>query len=154
MAIFRTKHTCQNANIPTAALPDIIFMLLFFFMVTTVLKKNEDQLKYMIPQAVQLRQIEQKTLVTKVKVGLPRDMKALGNQPRIEANGKIIHQDDLVAFILAEKEKLPVYSRDQIIILLKADQDVPMGIITDVQQSLRKANARKIVYAATWKQEY
>jgi biopolymer transport protein ExbD len=43
-----------------------------------------------------------------------------------------------------------MYSRDQIIILLKADGDVPMGIVSDVKQELRKANARRIVFAANW----
>ena len=36
-------------------------------------------------------------------------------------------------------------------ILLKADEDVPMGIISDVKQELKKANARRIVFAANWK---
>lgn len=35
------KKTGTSENIPTSALPDIIFMLLFFFMVTTVLREQE-----------------------------------------------------------------------------------------------------------------
>lgn len=151
MAIFRTKHSNREATISTAALPDIIFMLLFFFMVTTVLRKSDDRLKYMIPHAEQLRTIEQKSLVTNITIGIPQDHSKFGSIPRIEAGGQLIDVDDLGTFILKEKEKLPVYARDQIIIFLKADEEVPMGLITDVQQELRKANARKIVYAATWK---
>ena len=33
-------------------------------------------------------------------------------------------------------------------ISIKADQDTKMGIITDVKQELRRANALKISYAA------
>lgn len=53
--------------------------------------------------------------------------------------------------IIMEKDKLPTYNRDQIVVMLKADEDAPMGIITDVTQELRKANARRIIYGANWK---
>jgi biopolymer transport protein ExbD len=151
MAIFRTKYSNREATISTAALPDIIFMLLFFFMVTTVLRNQDESLKYMIPQAEQLRSIEQKSLVSQITIGMPKDQVKFGVTPRIEANGHMIDVADIGAFIVQEKDKLPPYSRDQIIIVLKADEEVSMGLLTDVQQELRKANARKIVYAATWK---
>jgi len=152
MAIFRTKFSNREATISTAALPDIIFMLLFFFMVTTVLRNNDESLKYMIPQAEQLRAMEQKSLVSEIIIGIPKDQGKYGSEPRIEAGGHMIGIADIGAFILQEKDKLPPYSRDQIIIILKADEEVPMGLLTDVQQELRKANARKIVYAASWRQ--
>jgi len=140
MAIFRTKFSNREATISTAALPDIIFMLLFFFMVTTVLRKTDESLKYM----------EQKSMVSQITIGIPKDLGKFGAEPRIEAGGQLITLADVVPFILKEKDKLPTYSRDQIIIILKADEEVPMGLLTDVQQELRKANARKIVYAASW----
>ena len=34
------KKSKTSQDIPTAALPDIIFMLLFFFMVTTVMRET------------------------------------------------------------------------------------------------------------------
>jgi len=150
MAIFRTKFSNREATISTAALPDIIFMLLFFFMVTTVLRKSDESLKYIIPRAEQLRTIEQKSLVSHITIGIPKDQGKFGSEPRIEAGGQLISLEDVVPFILKEKDKLPAYNRDQIIIILKADEEVPMGLLTDVQQELRKANARKVVYAATW----
>ncbi|MCK5208890.1 MAG: biopolymer transporter ExbD, partial [Cyclobacteriaceae bacterium] len=61
MKKFRLKHSDREATISTAALPDIIFMLLFFFMVTTVLRKSDDNLKYKIPTAEQIKQIEKKS---------------------------------------------------------------------------------------------
>lgn len=151
MAIFRTKLSNREAAISTAALPDIIFMLLFFFMVTTVLRNSDESLKYMIPQAEQLKKIEQKSLVSQITIGIPKDQVKFGTEPRIEANGHLITLTDIIPFVHSEKDKLPAYSRDQIIIVLKADEEVPMGLITDVQTELRKANARKIVYAAAWK---
>jgi hypothetical protein len=36
--------------------------------------------------------------------------------------------------------------RDKITIALKVDSEAKMGILSDVQQQLRKANARKLMY--------
>lgn len=151
MSVFRTKFSTRGSSISTAALPDIIFMLLFFFMVTTVLRKSDENLKYKIPTAEQLKQIDQKSLITQISIGIPKDMEKFGSEPRIEAEGKLLEMKDIIPFIMKEKDELPSYYRDQIIILLKADEDVPMGIVSDVKQELRKANARKIIFAASWK---
>ena len=151
MSVFKTKYINRQTSISTAALPDIIFMLLFFFMVTTVLRKSDENLKYKIPSAEQLKQIDQKSLITQISIGMPKDIEKFGIEPRIEAEGKLLDLKEIVPFILKEKDELPVYSRDQIIILLKADEDVPMGIVSDVKQELRKANARRIIFATSWK---
>lgn len=151
MKFFKSKHSIHEATISTAALPDIIFMLLFFFMVTTVLRKSDDNLKYKIPTAEQLKQIEQKSLITQITIGVPKETEKFGTEPRIEADGKLIEVKDIVSFIMKEKDELPDYNRDQIIVLLKVDEDVPMGIVSDVTQELRKANARRIIYGASWK---
>jgi len=151
MKKFRLKHSNKEATISTAALPDIIFMLLFFFMVTTVLRKSDDNLKYKIPSAEQIKQIEKKSLITQITIGTPKEIEKFGTEPRIEVDGKLIEVKDIVPFIMKEKDKLPTYNRNQIIVLLKADEDVPMGIVTDVTQELRKANARRIIYGANWK---
>jgi biopolymer transport protein ExbD len=73
MKNFKTKHSNREAAISTAALPDIIFMLLFFFMVTTVLRKSDDNLKYKIPTAEQLKEIQTKSLISQINIGMPRD---------------------------------------------------------------------------------
>lgn len=153
MKVFKTKHSNREAVISTAALPDIIFMLLFFFMVTTVLRNSDDNLKYKIPTARQLKEIQTKSLISQINIGMPKDVEKFGSEPRIEADGHLIEVKDIVPFIMKEKDELPTYSRDQIIVLLKADEDVPMGIVSDVKQELKKANARRIVFAASWKKE-
>jgi biopolymer transport protein ExbD len=153
MKVFKTKHSNREATISTAALPDIIFMLLFFFMVTTVLRKSDDNLKYKIPTAEQLKEIQTKSLVSEISIGMPKDSEKFGTEPRIQADGKLIDVKDIVSFIMKEKDELPVYDRDQIIVLLKADEEVPMGIVSDVKEELRKANARRIVFAAAWRKE-
>ena len=63
------KKTKSSADIPTAALPDIIFMLLFFFMVTTVLRETEILVQQKLPRATQLSKLEKKSLVSHLYIG-------------------------------------------------------------------------------------
>ena len=151
MSKFKKKRGAAGAVISTASLPDIIFMLLFFFMVTTVLRKPDDKIKYKIPSVEQIKKIQEKSLISQITIGIPKDINKFGSEPRIEVDGNIIEVKDIITFIMKEKDELPTYNRDQIIILLKADEDVPMGIVSDVKQELKKANARRIIFAANWK---
>ena len=66
------KNSKTSEDIPTAALPDIIFMLLFFFMVTTVMRETDIMVKQKIPRATQLTKIERKSLVSYIYVGNPK----------------------------------------------------------------------------------
>jgi biopolymer transport protein ExbD len=50
--------------------------------------------------------------------------------------------------VYAEKDKLDEVERDKITISLKVDREAKMGIITDVKQQLREADARKVNYSS------
>ncbi|MEO0331543.1 MAG: biopolymer transporter ExbD, partial [Bacteroidota bacterium] len=67
------KKTSASQDIPTSALPDIIFMLLFFFMVTTVLRETDILVEQNLPRAEQLRKMQKKSLVSYIYIGKPRD---------------------------------------------------------------------------------
>lgn len=149
MSKFKKKSE-SSQDIPTAALPDIIFMLLFFFMVTTVLRETELKVDQVIPRAQQLVKLEKKKLVTYLYVGAPKD-KSLGTEPLIQANDAFISVDGIVQWVNQEKSKLSEVERDQILISMKVDEKTKMGIIVDIQTELREANARKIMYAAPTK---
>lgn len=148
MAKFKKKSKTSQ-DIPTAALPDIIFMLLFFFMVTTVLRESTIMVKQSIPKATQLRKLEQKKLVSYLYVGKPNDAQRFGTEPKIQANDAFIDIDGIIQFIEEEKGKLDEMEKDQITMSLKVDQETKMGIIADIQEQMREANARKLMYAAS-----
>jgi biopolymer transport protein ExbD len=78
------KKTSASQDIPTAALPDIIFMLLFFFMVSTVLRETTIKVEQRIPRAEQLVKLEKKKLVTYLYIGKPKDS-AFGTEPLVQA---------------------------------------------------------------------
>ena len=75
-----SKSSGTSQDIPTAALPDIIFMLLFFFMVTTVLREDDILVKQQLPKASQLTKIEKKSLVSYIYIGEPKNTDQYGSE--------------------------------------------------------------------------
>ncbi|MEP1097478.1 MAG: biopolymer transporter ExbD [Cyclobacteriaceae bacterium] len=140
------KKSKADSNIPTAALPDIIFMLLFFFMVTTVMRDQEIMVKQLLPKAEQLTKIEKKSLVSHIFIGEPKNTGLFGSEPKIQTNDVFVEPTDIVQFVNQEKDKLDENQRDRITMAMNVDQEVKMGIVSDVEQKLRDANALKILY--------
>ena len=140
MSKFKKKANTKQ-DIPTSALPDIIFMLLFFFMVTTVLREVTINVKQRIPDATQLRKLQRKSLVSYLYIGEPKKTDQWGSEPRIQANDVFIEPKDVILWVTSEKDKL-----NQITIAMKVDKDAKRGLIADVELELRKANARKLLY--------
>lgn len=153
MSKFRKKEKA-DPEIPTSALPDIIFMLLFFFMVTTVLRETTINVKQDIPKATELRKLQRKSLVKYLHIGRPIDrlVDQFGKEPRIQANDVFISTSEIVKWVIARKDELDEVERDQITIAMKVDKEAKMGLISDVQLELREANARKILYTTLKKE--
>ena len=145
MSKFKKKSKASQ-DIPTSALPDIVFMLLFFFMVTTVLREQQVNVLQRIPDATQLRKLQRKSLVSYLYIGEPRDNSRYGNEPKIQANDVFINTEDVVRWVTQEKDKLSEVERDQMTVALKVDEDAKRGLLSDVELELRKANARKLMY--------
>ena len=60
-----SRKTQISSEIPTASMPDIIFMLLIFFMVTTVMREYEG-LDVIMPRAKMIEKLESKRHTTYV----------------------------------------------------------------------------------------
>lgn len=148
-----TKKSNANPTISTASLPDIIFILLFFFMVTTRMRDTSIMVEQRIPQATQLQEIEQKSLVSFIYVGKPKETNRYGSEPRIQTNDVFIAPRDIPNFVEQEKAKLPEAERELIWISMKVDRDTKMGILTDVKLQLREANALKLNYSSNRRAE-
>ncbi|WP_109829252.1 ExbD/TolR family protein [Reichenbachiella versicolor] len=142
------KSSGTSQEIPTAALPDIIFMLLFFFMVTTVLRDKTIMVKQELPKSTQLSKLERKSLVSYIYIGKPNKVDQFGSEPKIQVNDVFVEPKDIIRFVNQEKDKLSEVERDQITMSLKVDVEAKMGIVSDVQEELREANARKVLYSS------
>lgn len=129
------KKMKLNVSIPTASMPDIIFMLLIFFMVATVFKQFAG-LKVHLPDAVKIQKVpvSKRHIVT----------------VWVDTNDKVVCDD----YNLKEIKNLRnvVYQKlvkdPQIQIALKIDENASMGFVNKVHQELRKANALKVHYFA------
>ncbi|MBO4455387.1 MAG: biopolymer transporter ExbD [Bacteroidales bacterium] len=134
----------------SSSLSDIVFMLLFFFMVTTQMRETENKVVVKIPEASEVVKLERKDLNSYINIGSPiKSLQAMyGTEARIQLNDSFKTTDDIRDFVAAERESKSENDRQFMTISIRADQDVRMGIITDVKQELRRCSALKIMYSA------
>ncbi len=144
------KGKKEMPALSTSSLPDIIFMILFFFMVSTTMREQELLVRYKLPTATEVQKLEKKSLVSFVHVGPPSiTMQAkFGTASVIQLNDSYRNPRDIGQFVAAERDKLNESDRAMMTICLKADANTKMGLITDIKQELRRANALRISYAA------
>jgi biopolymer transport protein ExbD len=147
MGRFKKEGTKETPQINTGSMSDIIFMFLFFFMVITKMRENTLFVKVMPPQATEIQKLEKKSLVSSIYIGAPMKAKQYGSEPRIQLNDQFAEPSDIQEFIAKERESKIESDRPFLTTSIKVDQDVKMGIVTDVKQELRLANAFKISYA-------
>jgi len=129
---------------------DIVFMFLFFFMVTTQMRSSENLVQVKLPEATETVKLERKDLASYIMVGSPvKDKQAqYGTDARIQLNDSFKTVDDIRDFIAAERESMSEVDRQFMQVDIKADENVRMGIISDIKQELRRCSALKIMYAA------
>ena len=129
---------------------DIVFMFLFFFMVTTQMRETENKVSVKVPEASEVVKLERKDLNSYINIGTPiRALQAqFGTEPRIQLNDSFKTTTDIRDFIAAERESKSEQDRQFMTVSIRADQDVRMGIVSDVKQELRRCSALKIMYSA------
>lgn len=131
---FQKKLAQTQQTIPTASLPDIIFMLLIFFMVTTVLREVDIQVQYTLPSAVMVEKIDNKRLLSYIWIG---------SDERIQIDDSIVPVNAISDIAYQKRVNNP-----NVIMSLRVDKGSRMGIVSDVQQELRRADALRINYSA------
>ena len=136
--------------VTSSSLSDIVFMLLFFFMVTTQLRETENKVIVKLPEASEVVKLERKDLASYINIGSPTKtyQAQFGTDARIQLNDSFKTIDDIRDFIAAERDSKSEGDRQFMTVNIRADQDVRMGIITDVKQELRRCSALKIMYSA------
>jgi biopolymer transport protein ExbD len=134
---FEKKRAAVKQEIPTTSMPDIVFMLLMFFMVVTTLREVTVLVDFKLPEAKALEKIENKRLIQYIWVG---------NNGKIQINDSIVKLSDVEPILYAKRQALP-----NVIVSLRIDKNTDMGLVTDIQQELRKASALRINYSANLK---
>ncbi|HSL88669.1 MAG TPA: biopolymer transporter ExbD [Ignavibacteriaceae bacterium] len=134
---FEKKRAGIKQEIPTASMPDIVFMLLLFFMVTTTLREVDVLVDFKLPEAEAIEKIENKRLISYIWIG---------NDKRIQINDSIVRLEEVRPIMYSKSQVLP-----NVIVSLRVDQNADMGLVTDIQQELRKAYCLRINYSANIK---
>ncbi len=139
---FKQKSKAKQ-DIPTASLPDIIFMLLIFFMVTTVLRETTVQVRTILPKAEALTKIDQKRLVTYLWIG-PKKLpdNAIG-ETAVQIDDALVEDLSSVRSIMYRK----LVEQPKLIVSLRVDGTSEMGILMDVQQELREAGTLRVNFS-------
>ena len=148
--IHRKEHKVPGLN--TSSLPDLIFTVLFFFMIVTHMRDVDLKVRYLVPQGTELQKLGHKSAVTYIYIGRKAQSgKAEGDEFFIQLNNELATIDDIKAYIEKERAGMGEEDRAHMTVSIKADRDVPMGIIADVKKMLQQSFALKINYSATEK---
>ena len=136
----RRKHEMPGLN--TAALPDLIFTVLFFFMIVTHMREADLQVRYEVPKGTEVQKLTHKSSVSYIYVG------RVHGQP---ADSFYIQLNNKLAFVEAERAKMNSEDQPRMTVSIKADRDVPFGMIAEIKQALQQSFALKVNYSAVQK---
>ena len=126
------RKTKVSSDIPTASMPDIIFMLLIFFMVTTVLREYSG-LSVELPRAKRIEKLKSKRHTSHIWVS---------------KEGQISIQDKLHSVEDVRHVMYDIRAADPLLtVSLKADKSAKMELISNIHNELRKADALKLNYS-------
>jgi biopolymer transport protein ExbD len=143
MAHFKKKNAGSKQEVPTSALPDVIFILLFFFMVTTVLREVTLKVRVNLTQAENIEKIEQKRLLSYVYIGPERLPGNKLGEDKVQIDDAIVEDIGAIRTLMYDKLR----EQPKLIVSLRVDENSEFGLLTDVQEELKKANTFRINYS-------
>lgn len=128
------KKERRQPMIPTASLPDVIFMLLFFFMVSAVFKEFRG-VPMVLPSAKKIEKLRGK-----------RDVGYLwiDRNDQVNIDDRYIELSEVTDIMYIKRADPTSPLR---VVSLKIDREVKMGRVNDVQDELKKADCLNINYA-------
>ncbi|WP_438962935.1 ExbD/TolR family protein [Nonlabens sp.] len=150
MSKFNKKKSGDLPPVSTASLPDIVFMLLFFFMVATVMRDDEMLVENQLPAANQVEKLEDKNKLVNIYIGKPSAsyQKTFGTTDVVQLGDKISRVEEVYNYVNTKRTAMPENLQDQMMVSLKVDRNAKIGVLTDVKQELREAQALKITYTS------
>ena len=128
-----SRKTKLSTEIPTASMPDIIFMLLIFFMVTTVLREYSG-LPVTLPKAKRIEKLKSKRHTSHIWVS---------KDGLISIDDRLFAVDDVAKIMYDKRSADP-----QVVVSLKADEEAKMELVSKIHEKLRDADALKLNYSS------
>ena len=132
------KKSKVAGGIPTASLPDIVFMLLIFFMVSTVFKESRG-LTVSLPDAHEIEKLPGKRDVAYIWAD---------RSGRVSIDDRIISDMSSVRNIMYQKCIHDTHPLK--VVSLRIDKEVEMSLVTSIQEELRECGgaALNVNYSA------
>jgi len=124
-------------------MPDVIFILLFFFMVTTVLREVTLKVRVNLTQAENIEKIEQKRLLSYVYIGPERLPGNKLGEDKVQIDDAIVEDIGGIRTLMYDKLR----EQPKLIVSLRVDENSNFGLLTDVQEELKRANTFRINYS-------
>lgn len=147
MSKFNKGEKRGMPELNTSSLPDLVFSILFFFMCITHMREDNPLVYVNTPRADQVVKLENKSLVTTVLVGRPKDKK-YGVESRIQFNDDFLELENVVPKMTQARQSMKEADQPKMQVSMKIDKDTKMGIVTELKTQLRKAQTLKISYSA------
>lgn len=120
-----SKKNKAEAGIPTASMPDIIFMLLIFFMVSTVFKEFRG-IPVRLPAARKIEKLPGKRNVAYIWAD---------DRDRVSIDDKFVEINEISKLMY---DKLDDEIAPLRVVSMKIDERARMGFITKIQEELRQ----------------
>jgi biopolymer transport protein ExbD len=131
MAIFKKVRLDEEAEIPTASMADIAFLLIIFFMTTTNFAR-EKGLKFVLP--------EKKDQPQEVKIKTENLLKI-----SINDKGELFLNDEEARWENLEREvKLRLENNPNLIILIRTHRDAPYEYMIKAFDAVKAAGGKKV----------
>ena len=119
-------------SIPTGSMADITFLLLIFFMVSTVFVRFRVT-GIIMPKADKIEELKKRRHINYLWVSADR---------KIYIDDKLANLDQVAGIFYDRRVKDP-----RMVVSLKCDYRAPYGLISNVMEELRKADALRINFA-------
>ena len=140
---FKKKQAGSKQEIPTSAMPDVVFMLLFFFMVTTVLREVTLKVKLDLTKATNIEKIEEKRLVSYIYMGPERLPGNELGEDKVQIDDAIVEDIGAIRNIMYDK----LLEEPKLIVSLRVDEDSEFSLLSDVTKELQQAGTFRINYS-------
>ena len=126
------KKEKGSPDIPTSALPDIVFLLLIFFLVTTAIDTEKGLDLVLPPSKTDEIKIPKKNIANLL----------INSAGAVLIDGEIVEMRDIARVI---KER--IQDNPKLIVSIKTDRLTKYDVYIDVLDRLKKADAKKISIA-------
>ena len=150
MRFERKRGGRRQPELNMSSLPDLIFTVLFFFMIVTTMRSVPQKVGFQVPTGTELAKHKKQPSTLYLFIG--RALQSQGTNDAddfaVQVDDKVVSLEDVASYVARYKEELLPDEQEEMVVVMKIDENAPMGMVTNVKQQLRKAGALKVHYAA------